>query len=85
MKHLHKLTLLPQLPAGVNLNPHAAAGEAGYLIGQVHHGQVNRMGHIKGMGQLQDPQKVRRARKDLARLMTVRRETELTAGRKGER
>ena len=36
-------------------------------------------------GQLQDPQKVRRTRKDLARLKTVRRETELAAGRKGER
>jgi large subunit ribosomal protein L29 len=28
-------------------------------------------------GQLQDPQKVRRARKELARLLTVRREREL--------
>jgi large subunit ribosomal protein L29 len=36
-------------------------------------------------GQLQDPQKVRRARRDLARLLTVRRETELAAMRKGER
>jgi large subunit ribosomal protein L29 len=36
-------------------------------------------------GQLQDPQKVRRARRDLARLLTVRREAELAAMRKGER
>lgn len=33
-------------------------------------------------GQLQDPQRVRRARRDLARIMTVRRERELKA-RKG--
>lgn len=30
-------------------------------------------------GQLQDPQKVRRARRDLARLLTIRREHELAA------
>ena len=33
-------------------------------------------------GQLQDPQKVRRARKDLARVLTVKREHELQAARK---
>jgi large subunit ribosomal protein L29 len=33
-------------------------------------------------GQLQDPQKVRRARKDLARVLTVKRELELQAARK---
>jgi len=33
-------------------------------------------------GQLQDPQKVRRARKSLARLLTVKRELELQAARK---
>ena len=32
-------------------------------------------------GQLQDPQKVRRARQDLARLLTVKREAELQAPR----
>ena len=35
-------------------------------------------------GQLQDPHKVRRARRDLARLMTVRRQAELAA-QKGDR
>ena len=30
-------------------------------------------------GQLQDPQKVRRARKDLARVLTIKREQELSA------
>lgn len=30
-------------------------------------------------GQLQDPQKVRRARKDLARVLTIKREQELKA------
>ncbi len=35
-------------------------------------------------GQLQDPHKVRRARRDLARLMTVRRQAEL-ATQKGDR
>jgi len=33
-------------------------------------------------GQLQDPQKVRRAKKDLARLLTVKRELEMQAARK---
>ena len=33
-------------------------------------------------GQLQDPQKVRRARKSLARLLTVKRELELQSARK---
>ena len=32
-------------------------------------------------GQLQDPKKVRRARQDLARVLTVRRESELQAAR----
>ena len=32
-------------------------------------------------GQLQDPQKVRRARQELARVLTVKRETELQAAR----
>ena len=32
-------------------------------------------------GQLQDPQKVRRARKELARVLTVKRELELKAAR----
>jgi large subunit ribosomal protein L29 len=32
-------------------------------------------------GQLQDPQKVRRTKQDLARLLTVRRESELQAAR----
>jgi len=32
-------------------------------------------------GQLQDPQKVRRARQDLARVLTVKREIELQAAR----
>ena len=32
-------------------------------------------------GQLQDPQKVRRARKDLARVLTVKRQLELQAAR----
>jgi len=32
-------------------------------------------------GQLQDPQKVRRVRKDLARVLTVRRESERQAGK----
>ncbi len=32
-------------------------------------------------GQLQDPQKVRRTRQDLARVLTVKRELELQAGR----
>ena len=33
-------------------------------------------------GQLQDPQKVRRAKKDLARLLTVKRELEMQAASK---
>ena len=33
-------------------------------------------------GQTQDPQKVRRARRDLARVLTVKRELELQAARK---
>jgi len=33
-------------------------------------------------GQLQDPQKVQRAKKDLARVLTVKRELELQATRK---
>ena len=36
-------------------------------------------------GQLQDPQKVRRARKELARLLTVRRERELADLKKENR
>jgi large subunit ribosomal protein L29 len=36
-------------------------------------------------GQLQDPGKVTRARKDLARLMTIKRERELGAGTEGSR
>jgi len=34
-------------------------------------------------GQLQDPQKVRRVRRDLARVLTLKRELELQAARKG--
>lgn len=36
-------------------------------------------------GQLQDPRKVRRARKDLARVMTVMRELELAGTTEGSR
>jgi len=36
-------------------------------------------------GQLQAPQKVRIARKELARLLTIRREQELTAGARAPR
>ena len=35
-------------------------------------------------GQLQDPQKVRRTRQDLARVLTVQRENELQAARTSE-
>ena len=35
-------------------------------------------------GQLQDPQKVRRVRQDLARVLTIRREVEMQAARTSE-
>ena len=35
-------------------------------------------------GQLQDPQKVRRVRQDLARVLTIRREVEIQAARTSE-
>jgi len=36
-------------------------------------------------GQLQDPQKVRRARRELARVLTIKRESELELARGGSR
>jgi large subunit ribosomal protein L29 len=48
-------------------------------------GQVWKLRLQLSTGQLQDPQKVRRARKELAQLMTVRRERELAALQKENR
>ena len=48
-------------------------------------GQVWKLRLQLSTGQLQDPQKVRRARKELALLLTVRRERELAALKKENR
>jgi len=48
-------------------------------------GQVWKLRLQLSTGQLKDPQKVRRARKELAQLLTVRRERELAALKKENR
>ena len=48
-------------------------------------GQVWKLRLQLSTGQLKDPQKVRRARKELAQLLTVRRERELAAMKKENR
>ena len=57
-----------------NLSPEDLTREAGELREEIWKLRLQR-----ASGQLQDPHKVRRTRRDLARVLTIRREMELAA------